>query len=210
MSPIPLSELEKDAFAEILNIGVGHAAASLSQMIGQEIKLSIPVVEIMDRDLAVLTLAGEENSSLTGVKEQFAGSFKGDAFLFFPEESSLELVRLLLGQDLPLDVLTEMEQEALTEVGNIILTGCLSTIADVLKEEITNEVPEFSHGEAAALLRGEDTKKKGSTLLFLKTKILFRVRDKDIQGHVTFLMDLEEMDTFRRKVAHIFGMEMEA
>jgi len=99
----PLSDLEKDAFAEILNIGVGHAAASLSQMVSQEIKLSIPVVEIMEREQAVATLAGLENSSITGVKEKFAGSFKGDAFLFFPEESSLELVRLLLGDELPLE-----------------------------------------------------------------------------------------------------------
>jgi len=206
----PLSDLEKDAFAEILNIGVGHAAASLSQMVSQEIKLSIPVVEIMEREQAVATLAGLENSSITGVKEKFAGSFKGDAFLFFPEESSLELVRLLLGDELPLEVLTEMEQEALTEVGNIILTGCLSTIADVLKEEITNEVPEFSQGEASDLLRSQDFEKNDKSVLFLKTKIMFKIKEKDIQGHVTFLMDLDEMDAFRRKVAQIFGMEVEA
>jgi len=103
-----------------------------------------------------------------------------------------------------------MEQEALTEVGNIILTGCLSTIADVLKEEITNEVPEFSQGEASDLLRSQDFEKNDKSVLFLKTKIMFKIKEKDIQGHVTFLMDLDEMDAFRRKVAQIFGMEVEA
>ncbi len=209
MKPVQLSELEKDAFAEILNIGVGHAAASLSQMVGQEIKLSIPVVEIMDREKAVIVLAGDGGNSIVGVKEKFSGSFEGDAFLFISGESSLELVRLLLGDETPLDVLTEMEQEALTEVGNIILTGCLSTVADILKEEIANELPEFSQGKSADLLRGDGLEENGKSILFLKTKIMFSMRHKDIQGHVTFLMDLEEMDIFRRKVAHVFGMEAE-
>lgn len=205
-----LTDLERDAFSEILNIGVGQAAASLSQMVGQEIKLAIPFVEVMDRNEAAAALAGERDSSLTGVREKFAGSFKGEAFIFFPEESSLELVRLLLGNELPLDVLTEMEEEALTEVGNIILTGCLSSIADMLGEEITNEVPEFSQGDAKTLLKDTENTDSNSKILFLKTKITFNVRDKDIQGHVTFLMDLEELDQFRRKVSDVFGLELES
>lgn len=42
--------------------------------------------------------------------------------------------------------LTEMEQEALSEIGNIILTGFLSSIADTLQIEIPTELPVFSHG----------------------------------------------------------------
>lgn len=206
----PLSEMEKDAFSEILNIGVGHAAASLSQMVGQEIKLSIPVVEIMEREEAAAVLGGVQNSSITGVREKFAGTFQGEAFLFFPEENSLELVKLLLDEDLPLEVLTEMQQEALTEVGNIILTGCLSTLADILKEEISNEVPEFSQGSARDILKTRTESLIDKKILFLKTMILFSIKEQDIEGHVTFLMDLDEMDAFRNAVAHTFGMEIES
>ncbi len=205
----PLSEMEKDAFSEILNIGVGHAAASLSQMVGQEIRLSIPVVEIMDREEAATVLGGVQNNSITGVREKFAGTFQGEAFLFFPEENSLELVKLLLDEDLPLEVLTEMQQEALTEVGNIILTGCLSTLADILNEEISNEVPEFSQGSARDILKSRTERLIDKKILFLKTMILFSIKEQDIEGHVTFLMDLEEMDVFRNTVAHTFGMEVE-
>ena len=204
---ITFSELEKDAFAEIFNIGVGHAAASLSQMIGQEVELSIPVVELLERDQAAQILAGDENGNITGVREKFEGSFRGETLLLFPEESSLELVRLLLSEDLPLDILTEMEQEALTEVGNIILTGCLSSLADLLQEEITNDLPVFAQGKAATLLKCTDNEVKETKVMFLKT--MFSVQEKNIQGYVTFLMELDAMDLFRKKVSEMFGLEME-
>ena len=205
---IVLSDLEKDAFSEIFNVGVGHAAASLSQMVGQEVELSIPVVEIMDRHQAVLLLDSNQTTNITGIKEKFSGSFDGEALLLFPEESSMELVRLLLSEDLPLDVLSEMEQEALTEVGNIILTGCLSSLADMLQEEISNDLPVFSQGDADSLLKCNESEQKESTVMFLKT--MFNIQEKNIQGYVTFLMDLEGMGLFRKKVASLFGMEMES
>ena len=205
---ITFSELEKDAFAEIFNIGVGHAAASLSQMIGQEVELSIPVVELLERDQAAQILAGDKNGNITGVREKFEGSFRGETLLLFPEESSLELVRLLLSEDLPLDILTEMEQEALTEVGNIILTGCLSSLADLLQEEITNDLPVFAQGKAATLLKCTDNEVKETKVMFLKT--MFSVQEKNIQGYVTFLMELDAMDLFRKKVSEMFGLEMES
>jgi CheY-specific phosphatase CheX len=44
----PLSELERDAIAELANVAMGRAAASLRKMVGSEIVLSVPKVEILD------------------------------------------------------------------------------------------------------------------------------------------------------------------
>jgi len=38
-------ELESDLLAELFNIGVGRAADSLSRMVNQEVKISVPSVE---------------------------------------------------------------------------------------------------------------------------------------------------------------------
>ncbi len=40
---------EKDAFAELINVGMGLAASALSSMLGQEILLSVPSVEFISR-----------------------------------------------------------------------------------------------------------------------------------------------------------------
>ena len=41
-----LTELHLDALTEVFNIGAGRAAASLSEIVGDEVKLSVPLIEI--------------------------------------------------------------------------------------------------------------------------------------------------------------------
>ena len=47
-----LSEIERDAISEIANIGVSRAAASLRQMVGEQVLLSVPAVNIVSRSEA--------------------------------------------------------------------------------------------------------------------------------------------------------------
>ena len=46
---LPLNELELDALTELVNIGVSRAADSLREMVGEEIILSVPKVELLGR-----------------------------------------------------------------------------------------------------------------------------------------------------------------
>ena len=41
-----LDELEQDAITEIANLGVGRAANSLRQMLGEQVLISVPVVRV--------------------------------------------------------------------------------------------------------------------------------------------------------------------
>ena len=40
-----LTAIERDAFAEIANMGVSRAATSLRQMLGEQVLLSVPAVQ---------------------------------------------------------------------------------------------------------------------------------------------------------------------
>jgi chemotaxis protein CheC len=44
-----LSEIEQDAIAEIANQGVSRAATSLRQLVGEQVLLSVPGVNIITR-----------------------------------------------------------------------------------------------------------------------------------------------------------------
>jgi len=48
-SDAPLSPLELDALTELVNIGVSRSAGSLREMVGEEIILSVPKVELVGR-----------------------------------------------------------------------------------------------------------------------------------------------------------------
>jgi chemotaxis protein CheC len=66
------------------------------------------------------------------VHQVFEGDITGRALLIFPEARSLELVRAVIGGSLSIEEIIELEQEALAETGNIILNGCLATMANQL------------------------------------------------------------------------------
>ena len=83
----------------------------------------------------------------------FEGDITGRALLIFPDTKSLELVRAVTGGELPLEEIIELEQEALAETGNIILNGCLATIANMLQRNLKMSLPEILRGEPDDLLQ---------------------------------------------------------
>jgi hypothetical protein len=80
-----LTELERDALSEIANIAMGHAANSIRLMVGHQVLLSVPAVEILSKKAAALAVATPDNRILVAVRQDFKGAFSGSALLIFPE-----------------------------------------------------------------------------------------------------------------------------
>ena len=146
-----LNELELDALTELVNLGVSQAAFSLREMIGHQVMLSVPSVALIDRERAIETLGKSEPNKLVAVHQVFEGDINGRALLIFPETQSLELVRAVTSGDLPLEEIIELEQEALAETGNIILNGCLATMANLLHRTLKISLPEILRGDSREL-----------------------------------------------------------
>lgn len=184
-----------DAVTEVLNIGVGVAAAALSEMVQKPVLLKIPSVEFVARDQALLSLAQDSGIVATGVRQKFEGAYSGNAFLLFPENQSLELVRVLLGYEAVSSIvnLTEMEQEAITEVGNVVLNACLCSIADILHKSIESHIPEFVRGALPSILVSDRT-----IILFMR--INFAIEQLAIQGYLSFVMDVDSIADFKRSI----------
>src|SRR4051812_7370148 len=147
VTPVILSELELDALTELVNLGVSNAAFSLREMVREEVVLSVPRVQIVTREEAVANLGERESKRLVGVHQDFEGDIKGRALVIFPETKSIELVRVVVGGDLSLEDIFELEHEALAETGNVLLNGCLGTIANHLGRSLKISLPEVIYGE---------------------------------------------------------------
>jgi chemotaxis protein CheC len=80
-----LTELERDALGEIANIAIARAANSIRQMVGHQIMLSVPAVEILSKEAAAQIVGTGDNRSLIAVRQDFNGAFSGRALLIFPE-----------------------------------------------------------------------------------------------------------------------------
>lgn len=192
---ITLDDLERDALTEIVNIGVSRAAVSLRKMIGDQVLLSVPSVEVVTQRRAVRLINEREATELVAVRQDFKGAFAGRALLIFPEANSLELVRAVTGDDLTGQDLLDMEQEALAETGNIILNGCLATMANMLQRSLTMTVPEVLKGNGATLFELRDDEPPEGLVLFLY--INFAIRERDIRGYIAMLMDLPSLASLK-------------
>jgi len=201
---LELSEFQKDALGELLNIGMGRASASLSEMVGEEVELSVPQVETLSQNEAITRISGLVGNDITAVKESFKGAFWGDALLLFPEDHSLELVRALIKDDtLPAEMISEMEQEALTEVGNIILNACLGSLANIFKENLEFALPQYTHGSCSDILSIDRSSATPEGVLLLQMN--FSLEKTKVSGYLTLLMDVASMQALSKQLTKYFG-----
>jgi len=197
-----LDEIHLDALGELLNIGMGAATASLSTMVRQEVLLSVPVIRILSQHKVPKQLYDNPPTTISGVRQSFSGEFTGSALLLFTDENSISLVRAVLGESLPLAQLSEMEEEAITEIGNIILNACISSLANVFQEHLNSDTPEYLHEELDELFAEDE----GDDSFVLLLKMTFQIAQQDITGHVTFVMDIASITKVRDQINTMLGI----
>lgn len=201
-----LEELEQDALTELVNIGVSRAAANLRNMIGHEVLLSVPSVEIVDRTVAAGLIREREAGPLVAVRQDFSGAFSGRGLLIFPEANSLTLARAVTGDELSADELREMEHEALSETGNVVLYGCLATMANMLKRPLEMSLPEVIRGDGQTLFELSESGSEDGVVLFLY--INFSVSGRDIRGYIAMLMDLPSLAALKLLIGEFIKQVM--
>lgn len=195
----PLGELERDALTELSNIAMGKAANSLRQMIQHEVLLAVPSVEILTNQAASELVAKPDNPKLVAVRQDFQGAFSGRALLIFPERNSLELIRAVVGGQLPLEDIVDLEDEALAETGNIILNSWIATIANLLKSALKMSLPIVIRGDSQQMFES------AASVFVLFLHIKFDIRHKEIHGYVALLMDIPSLDELRTLIARYVG-----
>ncbi len=192
MSEEILSEDFCDTLEELFNIGMGRAAKSLSEMVNEEVILSVPELKAMTYSDALEMYTNKTNEQVDAVEQFFDGQFSGNAFLFFTHESSQELVRRIIGDLGAGEDLNEIEQEVLKEVSNIILNACFGCMAEVLDCELQSGVPSVVTGNIAAVL-GLERMKLGRNPLVLTLSMTFHLHNNSIEGQVSLLMTSESI-----------------
>ena len=192
-----LSDLQHDALVEIFNLGVGQAAAAMSRIVDEEVTMSVPEVTFQSRAQVAQTLGSREGRRICAIAQHFEGAFNTEAFLMFPEEKSLEIVRLMVGQSLSMEELSEMEQEAMSEIGNIILNSCMGSFANASGRELQGSLPLYHVGTGDDIL-GVSGKEWDGVVLTLK--IDFNIEKHQIHGYVAFLLDMTALQDLQQYI----------
>lgn len=185
-----LTELQRDALVEAFNVGVGQAAASLANIVNEEVKLSVLTLQLIPRQGAMQQFSFRNNDNICAVAQRFSGAFDAQGFLIFPEEKGLEIVRRMVGDTLSLKELTELEQEAMSEIGNILLNACVGTLANLFQRPLNSTLPTYHLGTPEEVL-GMYIESGEEAVLLLHIDLT--LEQHEIQGYVAFLLSVDSI-----------------
>ena len=138
---LPNPEVQ-DALLELINIGVGRAAASISELTGCPVAINVPTLEILGLDHP-RQLTDLQQGITMRVSQSFAGGLTGHTMFILNEEGAHRLAELLLHAPRSQQALDENEQAALLEVGNIIIGGVIGNLVNHIEVEVTYDLPQL-------------------------------------------------------------------
>jgi len=133
-----LSPEQLDALKEVANIGSGHAATSLSQLMGKKVMVRVPKILTGPLEDVILKIA-DPNDVVVSVLLYFLGDLTGRTLLLYPFEDAQELTSLLMPviQDNP----AEVQESLLKEVSNILSCSYMNALGELLGLLILPSVP---------------------------------------------------------------------
>ena|SRR5437763_1133522 len=148
-----LKALQLDALREVANIGAGHAATALSQMIGETIMISVPTISVSPlEDVPPQVAAPDE--PVAAVLMHMLGDLTGRTLLVFPKRTALRLAALLMRrpENPDADEFTEMDQSAIKEAGNILSSAYMNALSDFMGMMLLPSPPSLAVDMSNAVL----------------------------------------------------------
>lgn len=130
--------MELDVLKEVINIGGGHAATSLSQLIEKPVQMTVPVIEMMEYADVYEKIMPEE-TVIKAIMIKMIGDAEG-VFLFTVEhQNSGTIVEMMLPENTPYS--EAMANSALQELGNILVNSFLNAVMKLMDANLITSVP---------------------------------------------------------------------
>jgi len=152
-TPLTLSELQRDALKEVGNIGAGHAATALSQLLNTTVKLSEPTIDVLKfRDLS--NRIGSPERSVAALHMYIRGEAPGQMVVLFDREQAAEFVNVFIKRIIgDIQIFDSIIDSTLKELGNIIAGSYLTALISLTGVNLLPSVPTLSYGTVQAAFR---------------------------------------------------------
>jgi chemotaxis protein CheC len=147
-----LTPRELDALKEVSNIGSGHAATALSQLVHKKIMIETPHLGLLPVAEASQMLEDPE-ALVIGIYLTVRGSLSANIVLLFPQDDALSLAGMLLGRKPePTESLSPLYESALKEVGSIVTCSYLNALSQLIHTSSIPSVPGLASDMAGAVV----------------------------------------------------------
>jgi chemotaxis protein CheC len=109
----------------------------------------------------------------------------------------------MLGDSSPsAEQISELEQDALAEVGNIIINSCMNSLAQIFGTEMIGTLPGVRSAQPDELFAGHP----GSEMV-LMARIGMNMLTQQISGYVLFVMEMSALQTGIEQIRNFFALD---
>ena len=180
-----LTSLEIDTLREIGSIGTGNAATALSQMLGNE---------------AIEWIGGPE-AVTAGVLVKMSGDVGGIMLSVQKLELVNFILETMLGQGIgSYEELAGLEQSALIEIGNIMISAFVTALSGLAGININLTVPAFAVDMQGAILAVPMAEYGGMSDYLMTIGGNFVCNGQEIPSHLLLSPDLRSLEFLLRKL----------
>lgn len=133
---VMISELQRDALQEIMNISMGQAASALAQLINIRVILSIPKISMTTP--SGLHSFYNESEPHYFARQSFMGDMRGEVISIISHEGCAQLGESM-SYDQPMDA--NSYNELVLELTNILAGACLKGMVEQLERRLHLAAP---------------------------------------------------------------------
>ena len=204
---IKLTPEQEDALIEIGNIGMSKAAKQLSVLLNSAIKITIPKISLMDVDEIVKEDLIDQTQTYILVSQHLSADMEGCAALVFRRQLANRLTMTVINHapEFNTQEARACEQDAMLEIGNIIISSCISVIAKMFSNFVNLDFPAYSEGKLILLLNNlmNTLRKSHKNMIAITTKL--ETQNDNLSAHLFLILTTESIVVLLNEVRKLIN-----
>jgi chemotaxis protein CheC len=186
-----LTDLQIDALKEVANIGAGHAATALSQLLNTTIKMESPQAEVIH--FGELPSRIEEGRVFAVLHVYVRGKVPGHLVVLLDHRDALDFVGMYLKRVAgDLQIFDAVVETTLKELANVVASSYLSAVMQLTGANMVPSVPVISYGSMQATFAALMPIEPQNDVFFVESTFLDR--GARICGHLVFVPEAGSLE----------------
>jgi len=201
-----MDEMHFDILRELGNIGSGNATSALARLLNRKVDMQVPSVNLVDFS-NIADSVGGPGALVVGILVSISGEVNGMMMFLVNTNSARRLLNILMGNvDIgePLEDgfdFSNVEISALEEIGNILVSSYLSSLAELTGIYLKPSVPFLSIDMANAILSvpAVEFGKVADKVLFIES-IFGDIAEDTVSGYFLLIPDMPSFSTILKSL----------
>lgn len=136
---------------QMTELALSESANLISSLGNSKVRFTVDSIGVNNKD-DLDSLFNSNQPDMLAVCHRVDGGYPGNIVFLLEDLAGQVFTRQVLNERSQLKEISEMEEEALTEMGNIIVNNFLSHTAQIFHQSVSTLIPALMHGHYAQLV----------------------------------------------------------